>query len=362
MSKSAVHYVPDLGVWVVDLGTVIDEAMAGHGGRLALRSALRVARENGELPECNCSADFIVNEDESVTFTEYAKVHSVFASGLLEGRFAVFGHGGMQPDKVPNAQAMNAQACPLFSADGEDEAFRLAKSNLRALAAMSVQFPSKPRGLEPTTGEAPKTWEGEPVRARGGTVPVRHVPAEVRRQMARLALAEADVERLNREAMNAEKAFKDAPEEARAMVRDAARNGKRADSKAVTALLRKREEEAQVAKAMAQGTNDAVESVRQDVANAIKAQKVEWRTYLSAHASNNLGRLDSVLSELSSVLDELALIDLMRQVTETRGGRIPFSSGRLLPTDGAVQSVREAREKAAEALGGLGKYAAKEKA
>ncbi|MEV0898361.1 hypothetical protein [Actinoplanes sp. NPDC049802] len=355
-----VRYAPELGVWTVDM-----ETMHYTGGAPdVLASAMHYAREAGQLPDCTCFPDVSVARDGMNPGVEASapKVHAVLRAG--GGAFSILGHG-MLGSGALNAEAGNATMCPLANAEGEAEAKRLYEQDRTALWNATEPFPAPDtRTLEPAApgAKAPKVWTGKEVRTRRGTVPARHVPAEVRASMARLASIEAHSERLDREAREAKQAASEAPAEARRAVAEAAAAGETPDAAAVTAIVRERQEQAETAQALADGTRDAVESVRREVAGTITEQREEWLAYLHEHAAHGLARLDLVIAELGAALEDLAEIDRVRQTVEAASTSALFNGASVLAMGAALDEARQSRARVAETLGGLARRTAKAEA
>ncbi|MET8351954.1 MULTISPECIES: hypothetical protein [unclassified Micromonospora] len=103
--------------------------------------------------------------------------------------------------------------------------------------------------------------------------------------------------------------------------------------------------------------------VRQQVAAGIEQRRTEWLTYLHGQAAAGLARPDLVVAELvvaelEAAVADLAEIDRVRQVVESPSGGRLFGTGTTI-TGNAVEAARETRERAAVALAGLERHAAK---
>lgn len=349
-----VRYAPDLGVWTVDMQT-----MTYTGGAMeTLAAAMHYAREAGEMPECTCFPE-VSTERGPMAGGVYASppmVHKVFRHGA----FTIYGHGTVEAgDHAPSS--LNAMRCPLANAGGEAEAERLARKDSAALYEATRPFPTLPDDLAPVEPgtKAPAVWEGDAIDLGRGTLPARHVHAATRADMARLASLRGEVARLDRAARDAKRAAEDAPAAARREVATKAAAGEQVDAAAVTALVRQRQEEAQAAQAVADGTRDALDHVRRDIASGIASRRDEWLAYLHAQASHGLARLDLVLAELDASLADLAEIDRVRQTVERPSSSNLFTAGSSLAMGDAVASVQQARERAAKTLASLARHTAK---
>lgn len=352
-----VRYSPTLGVWTVDMQTMTYMG----GAEQVLAAAMHYAREAGELPECACFPEVsseVVGLNPRVEGTP-PQTHKVYR----QSAFTIYGHGTLAEGSEvgANRDALNAIRCPLANAEGEREAKRLAHEDTRALWDATVPFPALPQALTPAEpgAKAPKVWEGEPMQVGRASVPARHVHPQTRADMARLAALIANVDGLDRAARAAQIAADEAPIAARREVAEKAAAGQAVDAASITKLVRERREEADAAKAVADGTRDALEAVRREVAQGIGARRDEWLGYLHAQASHGLARLDLVLAELASSLADLAEIDRVRQTVEKASAASLFSSASQVEMGRAVPEAQEARDRAATALSSLARHAAR---
>ncbi|MGW4155536.1 hypothetical protein ACWEDF_20500 [Micromonospora chersina] len=191
-----------------------------------------------------------------------------------------------------------------------------------------------------------------------GVIPDRHVHPGTRADLARLGSLAAEAARLGTEARKAQAEADEGPDAMRMLVAEAAMAGEALDAADVARIVRERQEAAVAAQAVADGTRYAVDKVRREVADGITERRAEWLTYLHGQAAHGLARLDLVLSELEAAVENLAEIDRVRQTVESPGAGRLFSAGSLIAGN-AVEQARQARERAAAALAGLERHAAK---
>ncbi|MFC3500828.1 hypothetical protein ACFOOK_07590 [Micromonospora krabiensis] len=351
-----VRYSPDLAVWVVDTG---ESHAAGADQILAVM--MHYARQAGDMPEgCTCFPEVLSDAGPlgGGVQTGPPGVHRIGQRGGV----VVYGHGTM-PDAEAVAGAANAIQCPHANADGEEQARTLGKAGRwPELHALTVAFPNPGAAtLQPAApgSEAPAPWEGEPLTVRAaGVIPDRHVHPATRADLARLGALAAESARLDSLAREAKREADDAPAGARRQAAEAAAAGTPLDAEAVTRSIRERQEAAQAAQITADGTRDAVAQVRRQVVAGITERQAEWLSYLHGQAAHGLARLDLIVAELESALTDLAEIDRVRQVVESpTPGRL-FGTGSPIAGN-AVEAAREARQRAAVALAGLERHAAK---
>jgi hypothetical protein len=316
------------------------------------------ATESGNMPDgCTCAPEsFSISPMTGVTASP-ARVHRLGQQGSI----AMYGHGVLPPDGTAARQG-NAHQCPQANADGERRAKKLARTGQwDELRKLSEAFPAAPGTLGPAAPgrKAPAAWQGEPLSVPGVTaIPDRHVHPATRADLGRLGTLATEANRLGSEARKAQAAAAQGPMEIRRLASEAARSGKPLDAAEVAKMARELQEAAEAAKAMADGTRDEVDKVRREVAAGIAERRGEWLTYLHGQAVHGLARLDLVVAELEAALENLAEIDRVRQAVEQASPSRLFSAGSMI-VGNAVEAARRSRERAATALAGLERHAAK---
>lgn len=348
-----VRYAPSLHVWTVDT----QENHAGNAAQL-LAAMLCYAVESGDMPDgCTCAPEsFTISPMSGVTASP-ALAHRV----IQRGSVVIVGHGVL-PDNAPGSDAGNASQCPHADAAGEQQARDMAQAGRwDDLYALTEPFPATPGILQPAAPgtKAPAVWQGEPLTVAGvGTIPDRHVHAATRADLARLGSLAAEADRLGREANKAKAEAAEGPGAVRKLAADAAMSGKALDAAEVSRIVRDRQEAADAAQAVADGTRDAVAKVRHEVAAGIAERRTEWLTYLHGQASHGLARLDAAVAELEAAAENMAELDRVRQTVEQPAAGRLFSGASFIAGN-AVEQAREARERAAATLAGLERHAAK---
>ncbi|WP_374539478.1 hypothetical protein [Micromonospora aurantiaca (nom. illeg.)] len=337
-NDTRVRYSPELSVWVVDT----QQAHAG-GAQDLLAAMMAYATEAGQMPDgCTCAPESFSTAPLSFAVSP-PRAHKVYVRGGL----VIAGHGTV-PFRGRAADVGNAYQCPLSDAAGEERAYELGKAGAwDALHALTAPFPGVAGTLQPADpgSEVPAVWEG-------------HLHADTRADLARVAVLSDEVARLDREARRAQATATAGPEAARELAAEAAMTGKALEPGEVTRLLTQRQESAVAARAMADGTRDALEQVRRETVERITERRDEWLSYLHGQAAHGLARLDLVLTELESAVENLAEIDRVRQTVERPVPRGLFAAGSPIAGN-AVEAARQARERAAGALAGLERHAAR---
>ncbi|GAB3185873.1 hypothetical protein FHX75_13508 [Micromonospora palomenae] len=352
-NERRVRYVPTLAVWTVDT----QQSHAGGADQL-LGAMLAYATESGDMPAgCTCAPESFSYHGQTGMQASPPRVHGVFRRGGV----SIYGHGTL-PDGERGSVEGNASQCPHANAAGEQQAKELAKAGRwDDLYALTEAFPAAPGTLQPAEpgSKAPAAWHGEPLTVSGvGAIPDRHVHPDVRADLARLGVLAADADRLGRAAREAQAAVESAGTDARRQAAEAAAAGTPLDAAAVTRSIRERQEQAEAAQITADGTRDAVAKVRQQVADGIAERQAEWLSYLRDQAAHGLARLDLVVSELEAAVENLAEIDRVRQAVESPSAGRLFHGASMIAGN-AVDAARETRQRAAEALAGLERHAAK---
>lgn len=348
-----VRYAPTLAVWIVD-------TQESHtvGADQLLAAMMVYATESGDMPDgCTCAPEsFSISPMTGVTASP-ARVHRLGQQGGI----AIYGHGTV-PENGVAPERGNAHQCPHADAGGERQARKLAKAGRwDDLYALTEPFPAAPGTLQPAApgSKAPAAWQGEPLSVSGvGVIPDRHVHPSTRADLARLGTLAAEATRLGSEARKAQAAAAQGPMEVRRLATEAAMSGKALDAAEVARMVRERQEAAEAAQAVANGTRDAVDKVRREVATGIAERRAEWLTYLHGQATAGLARLDLVVAELEAAVENLAEIDRVRQTVEQANSGRLFSAGSMI-VGNAVEAARRSRERAATALAGLERNAAK---
>ncbi|MFD6661723.1 hypothetical protein ACFWDK_05080 [Micromonospora chalcea] len=337
-NDTRVRYSPELSVWVIDMHQ-------GHtgGAQDLLAAMMAYATEAGQMPDgCTCAPESFSTAPLSFSVSP-PRAHKVYVRGGL----VIAGHGTI-PFRSTASEEGNAHQCPAADAAGEERAYELGKAGAwDALYALTAPFPGVAGTLQPADpgSDAPAMWEG-------------HLHAGTRADLARVAALADEVARLDREARRAQATASAGPEAARELAAEAAMTGKALEPGEVTRLVRERQEAAVAARALADGTRDALERVRQETVQRIAERRGEWLSYLHGQAAHGLARLDLVLTELESAVENLAEIDRVRQTVERPVARHLFSAGSPVAGN-AVEAARQARERAAEALAGLERHAAR---
>ncbi|MEU2171181.1 hypothetical protein ACH47V_29555 [Micromonospora chersina] len=348
-----VRYSPSLGVWTVDT-----REHHTASARDLLAAMMVYAMESGEMLDgCTCAPEsYSVSAMSGVTASA-PRAHPVYRQGSV----LIAGHGVLG-DHAPARDAGNASQCPHANGDGEQQARTLAETGQwDALYDLTEPFPAAPGILQPAApgSKAPTAWQGEPLEVSGvGIIPDRHVHAATRADLARLGSLAEQANRLGREAREAQAVANEGPDAMRTLVADAAMSGKPVEAAEVVRIVRERQEAAVAAQAVAEGTRYAVDKVRHEVAAGITERRDEWLTYLHGQAAHGLARLDLVVSELEAAVENLAEIDRVRQTVEAPASGRLFSAGSMIAGN-AVEQARQARERAAAALAGLERHAAK---
>lgn len=343
-----VRYAPELAVWTVDTGD-------GHTGGAdhLLAAMMAYAAEAGAMPDgCNCGPESVSNHGTTGPQTSAPRVHRIGQRGGV----VLYGHGPHRSSD-PGADEANAQHCPHASADGEERARALGRAGRwEELWHLTEPFPAAPGLLQPAApgSKAPAVWTGEPV----ANTPDRHVHPASRADLARLAVLAEQSGRLDRAARQAKRDAENASGDARRQAAEAAAAGTPMDAAAIARTIRERQEQAEAAQVTADGTRDAVATVREQVAAGIAERRAEWLAYLHGQAAHGLARLDLVVSELEAAVENLAEIDRVRQTVEQPSAGRLFSAGSQIAGN-AVEAARQARERAAVALAGLERHAAK---
>ncbi|MFG1871887.1 hypothetical protein [Micromonospora arborensis] len=350
-TDTRVRYAPDLGVWAMVTG----ESYAS-GADAILAAMMVYAEQAGQmLPGCTCGPETFSNHYAGIQTSE-PRAHVIFK----QGGTVLAGHGLVGFTDPGSAEA-NAQHCPHANREGEERARDLAREGRwEELHALTRPFPDAPGLLQPAEPgtEPPAAWVGEPVSVVRMTIPDRHVHPDTRADLARLSdLAKRSGE-LDRAARAAKVDAENAGTDARRLAADAAAAGTPMDAAAVTRTIRERQEQAEAAQITADGTRDAVGKVRQQVAAGITERQAEWLSYLHGQAAAGLARLDLVLAELDAAVSNLAEIDRVRQTVEAPSAGNLFNAGSFIAGN-VVETARQTRQSAAEALAGLERHAAK---
>ncbi|MGW4295434.1 hypothetical protein ACWEH1_20610 [Micromonospora chersina] len=121
--------------------------------------------------------------------------------------------------------------------------------------------------------------------------------AATRADLARLGSLAEQANRLGREANEARAEADEGPTAVRRLAADAAMAGTALDAAEVAWIVRKRQEAADAAQAVAEDTRGAMEQVRREVVDGIAERRSEWLVYLHGQAAHGLARLELVLSE-----------------------------------------------------------------
>ncbi|WP_446216443.1 hypothetical protein [Micromonospora sp. IBHARD004] len=348
-----VRYATSLAVWIVD-------TQESHTvGADQLLAAMTVyATESGNMPDgCTCAPESFSLSGLSGVTASPARVHRLGQQGGI----AMYGHGTV-PENGVAAEQGNAHQCPHADAAGERQARKLAKAGRwDDLYALTEPFPPAPGTLQPAApgSKAPAAWQGEPLSVPGvGVIPDRHVHPATRADLARLGTLATEATRLGSEARKAQAAAAQGHMEVRRLATEAAMSGKALDAAEVARMVRERQEATEATQAVADGTRDAVDKVRREVAAGIAERRDEWLTYLHGQAAAGLARLDLVVAELEAAVENLAEIDRVRQTVEQANSGRLFSAGSMI-IGNAVEAARRSRERAATALAGLERHAAK---
>lgn len=371
-----VRYSPELGVWTINLSGMT-AATTGQAERI-LGRAMFYARDAGStLDGCTCDPGDQHWEGPRVRVPTDPHCHDVTQAEGMSGegptRLLVIGHGGRVVVAGVTAQEHQGHPCPLRNEVGERRAKELVERGaLEELWALTVAYPVGSGPLAPLepAAEAPEAWEGEPVRFNAGgfriNVPGRHLHPEVRAALAAYEGLAQQAAELSRAAHDAEEAHRNAPRDLRRQVAQAAVSGKPADAREAAQSLRDLELAAISARAVADGTSDALEARRAAVVAAVEGNRAEWLAYLSGQGRAALGKLEAALTALDEAAQELVLVDTMRSNVErpTAAGGRPLAQGSSLAAgaSAAISSGRAFVSQAAQELAPLGRHDAGQRA
>ncbi|SIN14531.1 hypothetical protein [Micromonospora cremea] len=371
ITDERVRYSPELGVWTVNMSgmTAVSPAQAER----ILGWAMFQAREaEAALDGCTCDPgdQFWDGPNRRVPTSPHA--HFVAQTRGADSRLMVIGHGGQIQAAPMTGQEVQGRTCPLRNQAGERRAAELVeRGGLEELWGLTVAFPAGAGPLQPLgAGEpAPEVWEAEPVRFSAAglhvSVPGRHVHPAVQPSLAAyrdLSLKAAELDQAAREARDR---AQNAPRDLRREAAQAAISGRTTDAAKAAQSIRDLELEAEAAKAVADGTEDALEATRAAVLKAVEGNRAEWLAYLSGQGRAALGRLDAALATLDAALGDLVAVDTMRaNVEKPLHARQVFAQGSALSgqVNASRATTREAREKVAETLAPLSRYATKPEA
>ncbi|MEU7172707.1 hypothetical protein ABZ949_14610 [Micromonospora tulbaghiae] len=368
ITDERVRYVPELGVWTVDM-TGVTAVMPGQAESI-LGRAMFFAREAGAALEgCTCDPGDQHWDGPRLRVPTPPHGHHVAQVQGSDSRLIVAGHGGWTRVASMTGQEHQGNPCPLRNVDGEERARELVERGSGGLAelwGLSVAFPEGAGPLQPLEDgqAAPEVWESEPVRFSASglvmSVPGRHVHPGVQSSLAAYRNLALEVAELNRAAREAQERAENAPRDLRREASQAAASGRRADAAKAAQRLRDLEVEAQAAKAVADGTEDALDAARAAVVKGMTEHRAEWLAYLSGQGRAALGRLDAALAELGQALAEVVAVDTMRANVErpmATGGQVFAQASTLSPEVSATLAAgQEVREKAAETLAPLSRY------
>ncbi|MET8093708.1 hypothetical protein [Micromonospora sp. NPDC005220] len=202
------------------------------------------------------------------------------------------------------------------------------------------------------------------------SVPGRHVHPAVQPAVQPALAAYRDLSlkaaELDRAAREAQERAANAPRDLRREAAQAAISGRATDAAKAAQAIRELELEAQAAKAVAQGTEDALATTQAAVVKAVTENRTEWLAYLGGQGRAALGRMDAALAALDAALSDLVVVDTMRANVEkpvAAGGRV-FAQGSTLAgqVNASHAAARQVREKVAETLAPLSRYGAKPEA
>ncbi|WP_328366208.1 hypothetical protein [Micromonospora zamorensis] len=364
-----VRYVPELGVWTVDM-TGMTAVMSGQAEQI-LGAAMFHAREVGAALEgCTCDPGDQHWDGPRLRVPTPPHGHHVAEAQGANGRLLVIGHGGQVRVAPLTAQEHQGHPCPLRNADGERQAKDLVQrggGGLTELYGLGVAFPAGAGPLQPVSAEeAPEVWESEPVRFRAAglqvSVPGRHVHPAVQPSLAAYRDLALRVGELGRAAREARDRAANAPRDLRREATQAAMSGRTTDAAKAAQSIRDLELEAEAAKAVADGTEDALEATQAAVVKAVEDNRAEWLAYLSGQGRAALGRVDAAVAALEAALGELVAVDTMRaNVERPLHARQVFVQGSTLSSQvgSSLAAAQEVREAAAETLAPLSRYATK---
>ncbi|MFF5214786.1 hypothetical protein [Micromonospora sp. NPDC000442] len=362
-----VRYSPELGVWTVDMAGMT--AVSPGQAEKILGWSMFLAREaESGLEGCTCDPgdQYWDGPERRVPTSPHG--HFVGQARGADSRLMVIGHGSPVTVAPGTGQEHQGRQCPLRNVDGERQAKELVeRGGLTELWDLTVAFPAGAGPLQPlSTGEeAPKVWEAEPVDFRAGglrvSVPARHVHPAVQPSLAAYRDLSLKAAELHRAAQEAQERAANAPRELRREATQAAIHGRATDAAKAAQSIRDLELEAQAAKAVADGTEDALSATRAAVVKAVEGNRAEWLAYLGGQGRAALGRLDAALAELDAALGDLVAVDAMRANVErplAAGARL-FAQGSALTgqVNASRAAAREVRTKAAETLAPLSRYA-----
>ncbi|PYC75209.1 hypothetical protein C7C45_04900 [Micromonospora arborensis] len=361
-----VRYSPELGVWTVDMSGMT--AVSPAQGERILGWAMFQAREAGAaLEDCTCDPldQFWDGPNRRVPTAPHA--HTVVQARGADSRLMVIGHGGRARVAAMTGQEHQGHQCPLQNVDGEHRAKELVEhGGLTELWGLTVAFPTGAGPLQPLADgeQAPKLWEAEPVSFNAAglhvSLPGRHVHPAVQPSLAAYRDLSLKATELDRAAREAQDRAQNAPQDLRRAAAQAAASGQATNTAKAAQAIRDLELEAQAAKAVAQGTEDALEATRAAVLKAVEDNRAEWLAYLSGQGRAALGRLDAAVAALDAALGDLVAVDAMRaNVEKPLHARQVFAQGSALTgqVNASRAATRAAREKVAETLAPLSRYA-----
>ncbi|MEU1397162.1 hypothetical protein ABZ403_14020 [Micromonospora zamorensis] len=367
-----VRYVAELGVWTVDMSGMT-AALSGQAEGI-LGAAMLHAREVGAgLEGCTCDPGDQHWDGPRLRVPTPPHGHHVTEARGTNGRLMVIGHGGQIAVKSLSGEEVQGHPCPLRSVDGEGRAKDLIQqggAGLTELYGLSVAFPAGAGPLEPVSPEeAPEVWEAEPVRIRAAglyvNVPGRHVHPAVQPSLAAFQALALKAAELGRAAREAQDRAASAPRDLRREAAQAAISGRTADAAKAAQSIRDLELEAQAAKAVADGTEDALEATQAAVVKAVEDNRADWLAYLGGQGRAALGRVDAAVAALEAALGELVAVDTMRaNVERPLHARQVFAQGSTLSAQvgSSLAAAQEVRTAAAETLAPLSRYAVKPEA
>ncbi|MER5703967.1 hypothetical protein ABT023_18785 [Micromonospora sp. NPDC002296] len=368
ITDERVRYSPELGVWTVDMTgmTAVTPGQTEH----ILGRAMFHAREAGTALEgcaCDPGDQYWDGPRLRVPTTPYG--HEVAQAEGHASRLVVVGHGGRTRTAQMSGQEVQGNPCPLRNVAGEHRATALVQrgdGGLTELYGLTVAFPA---GAGPLTAltvaeDVPEVWESEPVRFRAAglqvSVPGRHVHPAVQPSLSAYRDLALKAGELNRAARDARQRAENAPRELRREAAQAAISGRTADAAMAAQSLRDLELEADAARAVADGTEDALEATQAAVVKAVEDNRAEWLAYLAGQGRTALTRVDAALTAMDAALAELVAVDAMRANVEKplHARHQVFAQGSTLsaPADSYLAAAQEVRTKAAETLAPLSRH------
>ncbi|MGK5738891.1 hypothetical protein [Micromonospora sp. URMC 103] len=365
-----VRYSPELGVWTVNMSGMTAVSPGQAEGILGW--AMFQAREAGAALEgCTCDPldQFWDGPQRRVPTRPYG--HFVTQTRGTDSRLMVIGHGGRIQVAPGTGEEHQGHQCPLRNVDGERRAKELVErggDGLSQLWGLTQPFPAGAGPLQPLADgeEAPKVWESEPVSFSAAglhvSVPGRHVHPAVQSSLAAYQALSLKAAELSRAAREAQERAETAPQDLRREAAQAALSGRATDAAKAALAIRDLELEAEAAKAVAQGTEDALAQTQAAVVKAVEDNRAEWLAYLGGQGRAALGRMDAALAALDAALGDLMAVDAMRaNVEKPLHARRVFAQGSTLSgqVNASRAAAREVREKVAETLAPLSRYAAK---